>query len=110
MTSPSASLPWRGSPAGGAASCDVLLAEQAGLLEPRVRVGGQLDLAVDLHGDPGGPAVVGSVDPGDPADGDVVDPTAACGTRSSTSANCAVTVYGWSPRSAPPGSGRSACR
>ncbi|CAM5713051.1 hypothetical protein SGLAM104S_00228 [Streptomyces glaucescens] len=33
--------------------------------------------------------------------------TAACGTRLRTSRSSAVTVYGWSPRSAPPGSGRS---
>src|ERR1700746_1739487 len=32
--------------------------------------------------------------------------TADCGTRSTTLANCAVTVYGWLPRLAPPGSGR----
>ena len=31
--------------------------------------------------------------------------TLDCGTRSSTSVNSAVTWYGWSPTSAPPGSG-----
>ena len=36
--------------------------------------------------------------------------TADCGTRSSTSANSMVTVYGWSPRSAPPGSEASRAR
>ena len=52
---------------------DVLLPQQGGLLDHRDRVGGEVDVAVDLHGDQRRP-VVGQLDLLDPADRDVGDP------------------------------------
>lgn len=52
---------------------DVLLAEQAGLLQVGVGVGGEAHFAVDLHGHPGQPVVPVHRDLLDPAHGDVVD-------------------------------------
>ncbi|MDF9807961.1 hypothetical protein M2436_006508 [Streptomyces sp. HB372] len=58
---------------GGRGELNELLTEQAGLFEAGVGVRGELDLPVDLHGDPGPPAVRGQRDLRDAPHGHVVD-------------------------------------